>query len=128
MLPSWHASVHLLFSAEPRLAEDLWEASFNGNPPKSPVTWTTAQVLRHRCTTRFPPMPQYAVSVLHVGPVPGTSSACLVQHGAQDTRASCYTPTGGRFSPATSRDQMVVFTTHVYKNALYFCMDVCFFY
>ena len=48
----------------------------------------------------------------------GTSSACLIQHSAQDTGASWYTPTGGRCSPVTSCDQTVVFATHVYKNAL----------
>ena len=51
---------------------------------RSPVTPTTAQVLRHRFTIRFPPMPHHVILISHVGCVSGTSSACLIEHVAQD--------------------------------------------
>ena len=94
---------------EPVLAQTTF-GKVQRQPPQVPaVTWTTAQVFRHRCMTHFPPMPHHSRLALHVGPVSAHSPACLIQHCAQDTRAPCYTPTGGRCSPVTSCDQTVVF-------------------
>ena len=85
---------------------------------RSPVTPTTAQVLRHRFTIRFPPMPHHVILISHVGCVSGTSSACLIEHVAQDTGTHPRRRSGACCSPVTSCDQTVVFTTHVYKNSL----------
>ena len=85
---------------------------FNSNPPKSPVTWTTAQVFRHRCTTRFPPhaaacrlglarwsRPRYLVRMPHPARCPGHRS--IMVHANRWALQSCniLRPNGGLLPP-----------------------------
>ena len=92
----------------------------------SPVTQTTVQVLRHRFTTRFPPIPHHVILTSHVGCVSGTSSACLIEHVAQDTGTHPRRRSGARYSPVTSCGHLVVVTAHLYMNTILISMHVCF--
>lgn len=83
---------------------------------------TRSAQVRHRAWSPPPPLPHPANSILSGNFVSSASSACLIEHGVQDTGPHCTSEAGARCILMTSYGQAAVFTAHVYKSSILFSM------